>query len=83
VLAVYVICAEAGMGVEVMVGGVPVEVMVGGVPVEAMVGGISVEVIVGVSAMDGVTICGINVHVGALVREGEGWIVVVGVQVLG
>ena len=57
--------------------------MVGGVPVEAMVGGISVEVMVGVGVMDGVIICGRGVHVGALVREGEGWIVVVGVQVLG
>jgi hypothetical protein len=60
-----------------------VEVLVGGVPVEVMVGGVSVEVMVGVGVMDGVINCGINVHVGALVREGEGRIVVVGVQVLG
>ena len=37
--------------------------------------------VVSVSVRDGVIIPGIRVHVGALVREGDGWIVIVGVQV--
>jgi len=49
--------------------------------VDVMVGVASVGVTVGVGETDGVIICGSSVHVGALVREGEGWIVMVGVQV--
>jgi hypothetical protein len=43
----------------------------------------TVEVIPGVRVSEGVTISGSRVHVGALVREGSGGMVMVGVQVAG